>query len=681
MIHYETMTISAAPLGKLNPLPDIMNNTYIHAGYKVTPSVTEEESRWIGWGMLPTMLPYLTQDGYTRERQETEIPTVVLENQYLRAVFLPTMGGRLWKLYDKIVKRDLLYVNPVFQPCNLALRNAWFSGGVEFNVGIKGHNPLTCSPMFAVRREDADGNEILSMYEYERIRGVVYSVNAWLPEDSPILFIRNIIENTAPTETPMYWWSNIAVPQNEGTRVLVPTNRSFICYYNADHYVLDKTEIPNALGCDVSYPTRIGRSLDFFYQIPKERAKWIASVERDGCGLLHFSESQLKGRKLFLWGRGAGGRHWGEFLAGAENGSGEGYIEIQAGLAHTQLEHFPMSGKSEIAFTECYAALHADADVLHGEWDSAVDAVEQQLLQYTGGMMPDIFLDHRFPSIADMKTTEVFYRGSGWGALENHVRNITGTAPISHYFNDWNTTDVAECAPWNSLLDNGRFSETDIEVPPVSYITDRPYCPDFWENRLANALEQTSQDAVLWMQYGVILYANGKKEEAEKAWQKSASLGCPWAWRNLAAYHANEVHDYDTAADEILTAAGMLPGESCIAIDMGNMLCASNNPALLQRFLDCTTLFSETVQNHPRFRLLCVRAYLALGDTEMAMQILTPDFEMPDIKEGELSVSALWVQMYVQHLMKTEGLCESDARNEVQKRYPLPYALDFRMHE
>jgi len=102
---------------------------------------------------------------------------------------------------------------------------------------------------------------------------------------------------------------------------------------------------------------------------------------------------------------------------------------------------------------------------------------------------------------------------------------------------------------------------------------------------------------------------------------------------------------------------------------------------LMQKFLDQKTLFSETVQNHPRFRLLCARVYLALGDTEEAMRILTPDFTMPDIKEGELSVSALWVQMYIQHLMKTEGLCGSDARNEVQKRYPLPYALDFRMHE
>ena len=147
MIRFEKMRISGAELGECNPLPDIMNNTYIHARYTLSPSVTREEGRYIGWGMLPTLLPYLAQDGYTRERKDMELPAVVLENKYLRAVFLPSLGGRLWQLYDKVGRRDLLYVNPVFQPCNLALRNAWFSGGVEFNLGIRGHSPFTCSGM------------------------------------------------------------------------------------------------------------------------------------------------------------------------------------------------------------------------------------------------------------------------------------------------------------------------------------------------------------------------------------------------------------------------------------------------------------------------------------------------------------------------------------------------------
>ena len=76
----------------------------------------------------------------------------------------------------------------------------------------------------------------------------------------------------------------------------------------------------------------MGPSSDYFYKIPKESEKWIAAVDPDGTGLLQYSDSPLKGRKLFLWGKNVGGRHWNEFLSQ----KGESYIEIQAGLMNTQ---------------------------------------------------------------------------------------------------------------------------------------------------------------------------------------------------------------------------------------------------------------------------------------------------------------------------------------------------------
>ena len=71
----------------------------------------------------------------------------VLENEFLRATVALDLGGRLLSLYDRRAGRELLYVNPVVQPANLALRNAWFSGGVEWNIGTRpladddGHAP------------------------------------------------------------------------------------------------------------------------------------------------------------------------------------------------------------------------------------------------------------------------------------------------------------------------------------------------------------------------------------------------------------------------------------------------------------------------------------------------------------------------------------------------------------
>ena len=63
MIKLDNYTIQAASLGDCNPMPDIKNVSYIHAGYEMTDRVREEEKTHIGKGMIPTMLPYLTQDG------------------------------------------------------------------------------------------------------------------------------------------------------------------------------------------------------------------------------------------------------------------------------------------------------------------------------------------------------------------------------------------------------------------------------------------------------------------------------------------------------------------------------------------------------------------------------------------------------------------------------------------
>ena len=79
---------------------------------------------------------------------------------------------RLWSLVHKPSGRELLDVNPVFQLANLAIRNVWFSGVVEWNIGIIGHSPFACSPLFAARVERLDGTPILRMYEWERIRQV-----------------------------------------------------------------------------------------------------------------------------------------------------------------------------------------------------------------------------------------------------------------------------------------------------------------------------------------------------------------------------------------------------------------------------------------------------------------------------------------------------------------------------
>ena len=63
MVRFEDYTMPAASLGKGNPMPDIKNVSYIHAGYEMTEKIREEEKTYIGKGMIPTILPYQLQDG------------------------------------------------------------------------------------------------------------------------------------------------------------------------------------------------------------------------------------------------------------------------------------------------------------------------------------------------------------------------------------------------------------------------------------------------------------------------------------------------------------------------------------------------------------------------------------------------------------------------------------------
>src|SRR4051794_9927898 len=103
----------------------------------------------IAYGRLTTPLPYAVQNGYRRELRPRELPAIELTNDRLRALVLPTLGGRLWSLEDLSTGRDLVFRNPRLQFANFALTDAWFAGGIEGNLGSTGHATTTSRPVFA----------------------------------------------------------------------------------------------------------------------------------------------------------------------------------------------------------------------------------------------------------------------------------------------------------------------------------------------------------------------------------------------------------------------------------------------------------------------------------------------------------------------------------------------------
>ena len=88
-LRFEEYRMPAASLGEESALPDIHVNAYIRAAISVSERVTGEDARDIGRGMISTLLPYCIRDGYGRELTVRDFHAAILENECLRAVFLP----------------------------------------------------------------------------------------------------------------------------------------------------------------------------------------------------------------------------------------------------------------------------------------------------------------------------------------------------------------------------------------------------------------------------------------------------------------------------------------------------------------------------------------------------------------------------------------------------------------
>ena len=171
------------------------------------------------------VLPYLAQNNMRCERENTTVPVIVLENDELRAAITPQWGGKTWSLYDKRHKRQMFFNNPAHQPYSIAYRDAWTSGGAEFNwsPGMIGHSVSTESDVFAASFTSARG-PVVRLWEYDRWNHTVWQVDLLLANRT--LFVHPKITNPNPHDIPGYWWSCTAMRTNPTTRIITPADLS-----------------------------------------------------------------------------------------------------------------------------------------------------------------------------------------------------------------------------------------------------------------------------------------------------------------------------------------------------------------------------------------------------------------------------------------------------------------------
>jgi hypothetical protein len=590
----------------------------------------------IAYGRLANPLPYALQNGYSRELRPRDIPALRLANARLEALVLPGLGGRLWSLRDLVADRDLVFTNRRLQFANFGLTDAWFAGGIEWNLGSTGHSATTSRPVFAGSVASSRGS-VLRIWEWERTRDLVFSVDLLMPADRALLLTFVRVRNPDPEPKPLYWWTNIAAPEEPGVRVLAPAARAWRTGYDGS---IARVAIPFAddPATDVSHPLLAQRAADYFFQVPSERRPWIAAVQADGRGLVQTSTARLRGRKLFCWGTAAGGRHWQEWLCGP----GSRYLEIQAGLATTQLEHLRLEAGAEISWAEAYAPIEAAPGVVHGSWSDALDKVAELVAR----AVPEVELDawHRWwrAEVAD-RAPQQLMAGSGAGEAELVVRGedpdgLSGT-PFGQPLLDG----------FRHLVALARTGEVDqdavgaeVLVPPTTdrwdAVLDR--AADGWWGRLMIAIRS---------------HARGDLEEARLGYLRSNQLtSTPWAARGLALL-AGTRGDHISAAALYDRAVAQAPTCLPLLVEATDQLLAAGRPAACLAMINAAP---ERIAVHGRLVLQRARALLADGQVDAARALLEAGIEVPDLREGE-TLGELW-------------------RTAFEDR-PLPYHYDFRM--
>ena len=641
---FGTEIFTASPLGTAASVPDL--NPDAKFQYAASPFPDEDDEIREGYGRLYASYPYRQYTGYRRTLENKEMATAVLENDYLKAVFLPGLGGRLWSLTDKKTGENLLYTNDVIRPGNLAFRNAWVSGGVEWNMGVIGHSPFTMEQIFTAELEDERGLPILRMYEYERIRKATYQMDFWLEEPSTFLHCRMKVSNQTGRTIPMYWWSNMAAPEYEGGRVIAPAADAYTILSDG----VQKVPAPFAGDIDISFYKDIPNQIDYFFNIPEDAPKYIANLNKDGYGLLHMSTSLLKGRKLFSWGNNEGSDNWQDFLT--ENAGR--YVEIQAGLAKTQYGCVPMAPHGEWEWLELYGPIKTSsrtASAPFAEAESDVRAIVQRSLR---ALDPEQTLADT-KALAKKKGT-LLYFGSGYAALESMIREFNGEPALSGHLEFSALPGLKETPAFHnepcssaSWYDFGKLAEfLKTGIFPEYPITDAPrdfLADDTLHSRLAETIGTINRDN--WYaqyQLGLSFFIKGDARRAKECLLASNGIiENPWALHALAVLGLQSGSEKQAASYIAAGYAYRKHDQSYVKETWKILLLCHAYDTVISMYESLPEEFQE--ESCIRFGYLKALSHMG-REKEVLDYLEHTDFVLDDLREGEKALGELWRTVY-----------------------------------
>lgn len=313
----------------------VWEEDYVIPTYKVYPP--EKSPLFIEkrayQGSTGKVYPLPVTEKISDQKEDVTYRAVFLENEYLKIMILPELGGRIHRAYDKTNGYDFVYYNHVIKPALVGLTGPWISGGIEFNWP-QHHRPSTYSPVDYTLSQHPDGSCTVHVGETDKMYGTKGMASISLYPDKAYIEIKGQLYNHTDLPQTFLWWANPAVPVNDHTYSVFPPDVNAVM----DHGKRAVSTFPIATGEYYKWDYSAGVDISRYKNVKVPTSYMAAHSDFDfignydeelEAGLLHVADHHISpGKKQWTWGNGDFGRTWDRNLTETDGP----YIELMTGV-------------------------------------------------------------------------------------------------------------------------------------------------------------------------------------------------------------------------------------------------------------------------------------------------------------------------------------------------------------
>ena len=499
-------------------------------------------------GSTGKVYPLPVTEKISDTKEDVVYKAVFLENEYLKVMILPELGGRIQRAYDKTNGYDFVYYNHVIKPALVGLTGPWISGGIEFNWP-QHHRPSTYSPVDYHLSENADGSCTIYVGETDKMYGTKGMAAITLYPEKAYIEIKGQLYN--PTDLPQtfLWWANPAVPVNDNTYSVFPPDVNAVM----DHGKRAVSTFPIATGeyykADYSAGVDISRyknvKVPTSYMAAHSDYNFIGNYDEGvEAGLLHVADHHISpGKKQWTWGNGDFGRSWDRNLTETDGP----YIELMTGVFTDNQPDFTwLKPQEEKTFVQYFMPYKGVGRVGNATKEAAVSLTDSGdghavLKVYTTGVCKDTRITVRqketvlYEKTADLSPEECFEATFAVdGNIEDCAVAIMQGAQILVSYKVYKPKLEPVPKPADAIPAPEKLKTPEELYLAATHLEQYRHATREPADYYRHGLELDGTDIRLNNGYGLLLYRRGQIKESIKHFQAAVKKQ---TWKNPNPYH------------------------------------------------------------------------------------------------------------------------------------------------